>query len=75
MKQNDRVMQEFYDSLSADELIKVKEVDELWANFLDEKQAKEAFEKWDSDGRQRGYAIDEAINKIKAARRKRIRCE
>ncbi|ETD24947.1 hypothetical protein [Helicobacter macacae] len=65
---NEKDIQEFYDSLSADELIKVKEVDELWANFLDEKQAKEAFEKWDSDGCPRGYTIEEAINKIKAAR-------
>lgn len=65
---NDRDIQEFYDSLSTDELSKVKEVDELWANFLDEKQAKEAFEKWDNDGRPRGYTIEEAIKKIKATR-------
>lgn len=65
---NDKDIQEFYNSLSSDELKKVKEVDELWANFLDEKEAKEAFNKWDSAGRPRGYTIEEAREKLKVAR-------
>lgn len=59
---NDNDIQEFYDSLTADELKKVREVDELWANFLDEKQGKEAFDEWDKAGRPKGYTIEEAKN-------------
>ena len=39
-----------------------------FGQVFDEKEAKEAFNKWDSAGRPRGYTIEEAREKLKVAK-------
>ena len=57
---------DFYESLTPKQLKIVKQADELFADFLDERDAKKAFDEWDKEGRPKGMTLEEMENKIKA---------
>lgn len=57
---------DFYESLTPKQLKIVKQADELWFDFFEERLAKEAFDEWDKAGRPRGMTLEEMENKIKA---------
>jgi predicted RNase H-like HicB family nuclease len=51
---------DFYESLTPKQLKIVKQADELWFDFFEERLAKEAFDEWDKAGRPKGIPIDKA---------------
>ena len=57
---------DFYESLTPKQLKIVKQADELWFDFFEERLAKEAFDEWDKAGRPKGMTLEEMENKIKA---------
>ena len=59
---------DFYKSLTPEQLKIVKQADELFANFLDEKDAKKAFEEWDKAGRPKGMTLEEVEEMIRLAK-------
>ena len=61
-------IQDFYESLTPEQLDIVKKADELFADFLDERDAKRAFDEWDKEGRPRGIPFEEAREMIRAAK-------
>lgn len=65
---SERDIQDFYNSLTPEQLDVVKQADELFANFLDERDAKRAFDEWDKAGRPRGYTLEEAREMIRLAK-------
>ena len=65
---SERDIQDFYDSLTPEQLDVVKQADELFADFLDERDAKKAFDEWDKAGRPRGIPFEEAREMIRVAK-------
>ena len=59
---------DFYESLTPEQYKIVKQADELWADFFEERLAKEAFDEWDRAGRPKGYTLEQAREMVKAAR-------
>lgn len=61
-------IQNFYESLTPEQLEIVKQADELFANFLDERDAKIAFDEWEKAGRPKGYTLEEAREMIRVVK-------
>lgn len=61
-------IQNFYESLTPEQLEIVRQADELFANFLDERDAKIAFDEWDKAGRPKGYTLEEAREMIRVVK-------
>ena len=59
---------DFYESLTPEQLDIVKKADDLWADFFEIRLAEEALDKWEKAGRPRGMTLEEMENKIKATK-------